>query len=161
MFKSLRWDRPAKLTCAPVSGTASSSWYFKLSGVFKWILRVGSFDLLFSLLQILIISSTVLITNGDRSFCFDWQTSSKWFFPTYIAYFTFFKLLFDYPKSSFGILLRGQTHSPDVNHIVFTYSIWVLVDRAVLFLIMLRVATVIAIWWFFLFGLLKFIHLFL
>ena len=63
--------KPATLTCAPVSTTASSSGYVKLSGDFKLILRVGSLDLLFSLLQILVIFSTLLITNGDRSYCFD------------------------------------------------------------------------------------------
>ena len=80
MLISWRWDEPATLICAPVSATASSSWYLKLSGDFKWILWVGSLDLLFSLLQILIIFSTVLISNSDRSFCFDQQTCSKQFF---------------------------------------------------------------------------------
>lgn len=34
---------------------------------------------------------------------------------------TFFKFLFGCPTDNFGLLSRGQPHSPDVNHIVFTY----------------------------------------
>ena len=35
--------------------------------------------------------------------------------------FFFFKLLFGCPKAKFGLLLRGQPHSPDVNHCVLHF----------------------------------------
>ena len=37
---------------------------------------------------------------------------------------SFVKLLFGCPTANFGLLSRGQSHSVDVNHCVFTFSTW-------------------------------------
>ena len=47
--------------------------------------------------------------------------SSSAFFNQHVI-FLFFQLLFGYPKTNFGPLLRRLPHSPDVNHLHFTYS---------------------------------------
>ena len=60
------------------------------------------------------------------------KAENYWLFALYPCYF--FYLLFGYPMVNFCLLLRKQSHSPNINHCIWDISFWPTAEWGVGFL---------------------------